>query len=352
MPTSKSTQKQTSQKATSADVLAMIDQYGLEATPENYHLFYEFLNVQNTALIKEMQQQIDDGQIDQPVCDDLYYKHLKGLDLTDKALNTGAKMGREMKAVLKMLAAAEHNTAEYEKTLSGASGLLNEPGDAASYKKLIDNLIEATAKMQAHTHELEERLNKTTNEVTVLRNNLEEVREEAMTDSLTGIANRRRFDECLRRMREHAIESGEDLSLVLCDIDNFKRFNDTWGHQTGDQIIRFVASSLKRHAPRNHIVARYGGEEFAVLMPDTDVNTSFDIADNVRAVVESKKLVRKSTNEDLGTITISLGVTNYDSDEQVEEFIERADIALYSSKKSGRNKVTANASDDKSLNVA
>jgi diguanylate cyclase len=328
-------------------ILKQLADFGLEATPENYQILHCFVTSSKPDLVGELRPLIEERTLDQSKCDALYKKHFDALDLVDSALETGGKFSDEISAVMRLLSVAERNTVEYEKTLSGATDILSNSQDDKSLKKMVDTLLAATAKMQRHTHELEEKLNKTTDEVNSLRDNLEQVRTEAMTDALTGVANRKRFDECMLRECHIAEETGEPLSLVLCDIDHFKRFNDTWGHQTGDQIIRFVASCLQRHASKNHLVARYGGEEFAVIMPDADGRTAFDLADNIRASVESKKLLRKSTNEDMGTVTISLGVAQFTASDSIEDLIELADTALYRSKNAGRNKVSISAGSKK-----
>lgn len=326
-------------------IISMLADLGLETTPNNYQLFYSFVADKNPSLAKELRSLIADKSLDQDMCDKLHKKYFCGVDMVDQTLQTGGKFSEEINAVLRMLAAAERNAVEYEKTLSGATDILEHASGDTPLKDMVDTLLAATTKMNEHTADLERKLNQTTAEVNTLRENLEKVRTEAMTDALTGIANRKRFDEYILQQCNSAEHSNENLSLILCDIDHFKRFNDTWGHQTGDQIIRFVASCLQRYASKAHLVARYGGEEFAVIMPDTDEKTAFDLADNIRASVESKKLLRKSTNEDMGTVTISLGVAQYESNDSIEELIERADEALYRSKHAGRNKVSLSSTE-------
>ena len=98
---------------------------------------------------------------------------------------------------------------------------------------------------------------------------------------------------------------------MLLDIDHFKRFNDTWGHQTGDQVLRLVAMTLKSNIKGKDMAARYGGEEFAAILPETDLEGAMIVADNIRKAVQAKELLKRSTNEKLGRITASFGVAMY-----------------------------------------
>jgi diguanylate cyclase len=131
----------------------------------------------------------------------------------------------------------------------------------------------------------------------------------------------------------------EPVTLLLCDIDHFKIFNDSWGHQTGDQVLRLVASCLSDNTKGRDTAARYGGEEFAVLLRGTGLEAATRVADQIRQTVETKKLVKKSTGEVLGTITISIGVAQFAPGESADAVIRRADSCLYSAKNHGRNLV-------------
>jgi diguanylate cyclase len=125
----------------------------------------------------------------------------------------------------------------------------------------------------------------------------------------------------------------------MCDIDHFKRFNDTWGHQTGDQVLRLVANCLSENVKGRDTAARYGGEEFVVILRQTALDGAAKLADQIRGNVENKKLVKKSTGDILGTITISIGVAQLRADDTPELLIQRADRALYRAKNTGRNRV-------------
>lgn len=321
--------------------LNLMEQFNVPPTPENYAVWVSFATDSNPELCTSIKARIEsEDEFTDAVSAELFEQYFQWKAIQDAILESGGAMSRELGAVKQTLEAAERDTAAYGQALQGASTELKDLPDDDGMKVLVESLVSATAKMQRRSQDLEKRLQETSNEVTQLRSNLEKVREEAMTDSLTGIANRKRFDEILRKARRDSDSSKNPLSLVLCDIDFFKRFNDTWGHQTGDQIIRFVAGCLTRHSDDSHLVARYGGEEFAIVMPGTPPAEAVKVAEKIRRTVESKKLLRKSTNEDLGNITVSLGVANYTGNESVEELIERADSNLYRSKTEGRNRLT------------
>lgn len=160
-------------------------------------------------------------------------------------------------------------------------------------------------------------------------------------DALTGLPNRRQFDEALRRELVRAGRGGQGLALLMIDIDHFKLLNDTLGHQTGDERLRDVAEALQACATRaTDVVARYGGEEFSAILPGASPAEALDVAEAMRASVEALALTSPAPD---GRVTVSIGaarMTEIDS-ESGQRLIERADAALYDSKRAGRNRVTA-----------
>lgn len=323
------------------DAMEAMQLVGATPTPHMYELFYSYCNSQDVKLVKALQPYLDGEQEwSEAKGEALYTRHIADDQLTKVLETTTAKVGDELKVVMNALSRVGKDAADYEKALTGVSGSLIKETDPDSIRHIVDHLVKATATMQSRSQELEAKLAETNEEVEQLQLNLEKVKEEAMTDALTGLCNRKRFDDVLLKARDQAKANGEPLGLLLCDIDHFKRFNDTWGHQTGDQIIRFVATTLQRNKGVGRVAARYGGEEFAIIMPATSFAKASEIGDTIREIVERKKLVKKSTNESLGNVTVSLGLAMLSGDEEVEDLIERADKALYLSKQSGRNRLS------------
>jgi diguanylate cyclase (GGDEF)-like protein len=168
-----------------------------------------------------------------------------------------------------------------------------------------------------------------------LRNDwlLEQVRAMASTDGLTGIANRLTFNETLEREIARAARAGEDMSLVLMDIDHFKKLNDNYGHQTGDDVLRRVAATLKHAARTYDTPARYGGEEFGVILPRTSPEEAEMVADRLRVAI--------AASGDDPAVTVSAGVATFPLDAaDGEALVGASDEALYASKHNGRNRVT------------
>jgi diguanylate cyclase (GGDEF)-like protein len=162
----------------------------------------------------------------------------------------------------------------------------------------------------------------------------------SITDALTGLANRRRFNEALAAEWVRARRAGEPVGLALIDIDHFKLYNDHYGHQGGDSCLRAVAATM-RDALRSStdLVARYGGEEFVLLLPATDTTGTVTVAERVRAAVEALKAPHVKSGH--GIVTVSIGVIAFvpTQDTTAEQLIEQADAALYEAKRSGRNRV-------------
>ena len=171
----------------------------------------------------------------------------------------------------------------------------------------------------------------------------DKIKKQAVIDALTGVPNRRNFMETLFKEFNRSIRSQKPLSVIMCDIDNFKIFNDTYGHKEGDKCLKKVAQAVQSTLKRaSDFCARYGGEEFIVILPNTEIEGAMYIAEKIRTNVEKLKIPNEKSLP-YKIVTLSLGVAStkgFDStSENKEELIKQADIALYKAKNSGRNQV-------------
>jgi diguanylate cyclase len=337
--------KQDREQAFAKTALALMGERGIVATPDNFELFYAYASGANPAITQVMNAMMAAGKSFTPetLCD-LRLRCLSGARAAQAMEALGGNMTTVIDDILGKLEASARETVDYKNTLSAATGelgasFLDEGRSPADLRKLVDGLIAATRAMEQRAKSLEGELQASSQQVSELRDKLDNVRKESLTDPLTGIANRKAFDDAVKLAQDQMYHDQEELTLLICDIDHFKKFNDTWGHQTGDQVLRLVAGCLQENVKGRDTAARYGGEEFAVLLRGTSLESGTRIANQIRQAVETKKLVKKSTGDVLGTITISIGVAQFGLGEPTDAVIRRADACLYGAKHHGRNLV-------------
>jgi diguanylate cyclase len=193
---------------------------------------------------------------------------------------------------------------KYRAALKDFSGDLSGTASSTDLTNLISGILSETKSMDGQVNNLQGRVRESSDELEALRRELAETKREAMTDKLTGLANRRCFDESLLQLTTGARDSGAPLSIALCDVDHFKNFNDTHGHQVGDQVLRLVSRILFKNVKGSDLPARYGGEEFVIILPETPLKGASIVCDHLR-----EKLARKGTDDTYGKVTMSVGVT-------------------------------------------
>ncbi|MGN9908954.1 diguanylate cyclase [Phytohabitans sp. LJ34] len=185
---------------------------------------------------------------------------------------------------------------------------------------------------------LERKVAERTRQLAVANERLEQL---SATDPLTGLANRRRFEEVLNTEWDRAIWAESPLALAMIDVDHFKLYNDHYGHPAGDECLHRVATLLRRHSPAGHLVARYGGEEFAVIMPGTGIGAAYETAERLRAAVLALALPHHMVAARVVTASIGVAAANPSAGTTADELVERADVELYRAKRAGRNQVKA-----------
>jgi diguanylate cyclase len=310
-------------------------------TVRNFDLWIHYVTEKESPLAQEIDRLLAAGEpITETLGEELAARYLPEAKLNTDVLEAGDVLSKELQTVTAAIESAQRSSEEYGQELATASERLGSDHDGP-VKAVVDGLTAATRKVQVEAQVLESRLAETTAELGRLRENLDQVRKDAMTDGLTSLANRKAFDEQLETACERADDEGKGMTLAIIDIDHFKGFNDAWGHQIGDQVLRYVASVIGRMGAAPRLAARYGGEEFAIIFPAENGRTAQAVLEEIRLEVSSRSLKRRSTNEDLGTITVSAGYAERLAGETTMSLVERADAALYASKHAGRNRTTA-----------
>jgi diguanylate cyclase len=309
-------------------------------TPQNYALWYAYAS----GAMPELKEAIDaliakKTAFTAEVTADLYQRYFDAVGHFNLLQETGGKLHYVVDQVRKLLDSAAGQTNNFGHTLDEFNTAIGKDAGGESVRTLLADLVHETQEMAGRNKALEDKLNRASGEVTQLRENLEIVQREALTDGLTGIPNRKFFETRLREAARDAIDNDEPLSLLITDIDHFKRFNDTYGHQVGDQVLRLVARTLSDSVKGRDTPARYGGEEFAIILPQTRLKDARVVAEQIRNNLTRRKIVGKDSRDEYGTVTLSFGAGQYRPGERLSDLIERADAALYLAKRTGRNRV-------------
>jgi diguanylate cyclase len=310
------------------------------ATPRNYEVWYTYATGYNPSLNQSINEILSrSGNLTEADLENIYTTYISPTRITDRIDKVGSRVADEIGQVMAMIDAAAGTASTYSESLADMSQKITSANDREGLRSIVESLVQTANEMQETNNSLEEKLTASKVEINQLQENLEVVRTESLTDPMTGLANRKFFDDTLERAIVESNARSEPLSLLMIDIDHFKAFNDTYGHLTGDQVLRLVAVSLKQNVKGQDVAARYGGEEFAIVLPKTSMRSATNLADQIRRAVMSKELMKRSTGEHLGRITVSIGVaTNREADTN-QTIVERADDCLYAAKRGGRNRV-------------
>ena len=312
--------------------------------PENYAIWFEYHRGANPKLNVKIDKLIDTGkQLDHEVMREIYTKYILNQVSAASIAKASSQVQRIMQNMLTVIDNSVSGANDYNQNLDDFAVDLQDLSidGAANLSEIVSKIVTKTKALQKEGEKLNTKLIESQREVGDLRTNLEEVTLQVSLDALTGIANRKAFDETLTRMIEEAKEHKKGLCLLMLDVDHFKKFNDSYGHLMGDQVLRIVASAMKSVVRGGDFCARYGGEEFAVLLPETPLQGAKIVAENIRKAIALRELKRKDTGESYGKVTVSVGISIYNAAfDNEESMIERADKGLYLSKEKGRNMVS------------
>jgi diguanylate cyclase len=340
------------QKYASA-ALERIAALGLVPTPENYELWYVYHSGAHAEVTRALDILMANNQeITDERCHELHHRFLSDRREADQFRQAGSKMQKTIEDVNAAVTKVKSATSQYNSSLNNAADKMNASMSKSEIEKLLHDVMSDTKSMMQQNQHLEEKLSKSTEAMRELQSDLDAIRKEALTDSLTNLSNRKAFDTEIVRIAKNAHDEKKTFTLILMDIDHFKSFNDNFGHQVGDQVLRLVAKTLVDGVKGRDMAARYGGEEFAIILPDTDMQGAMRVAEILRRAVENKDVVNRNTGEKLGRITMSGGIAEYVYGESVEDLIERADSGLYAAKQGGRNRITPVPTDSQKKKLA
>ena len=321
--------------------LAAMARHGVAPTPRNFAVWYAHESGENPELSRTLESIAGQGQaLSEQETERLYMRFLAEAQRIEGLAAASDRLDGMIAQVLAQLGVAGKDATRYSESLSAfAAGLSRR--DIGAMQAAVETMVSETSRMAERNQALENRLRISAAQINTLRQDLDDLRRVAELDALTGIANRKTFDEKLHEAGNDAARTRTPVTLIMVDIDHFKRFNDNYGHQFGDEVLRLVARVLREGTKGRDIVARYGGEEFAVILPETPLESGLIVAEQLRENISRRDIIHKGSGEKLGRITMSLGVATFRPGEPLSALIARADQALYHAKRSGRDRVAS-----------
>ena len=320
------------------NTVPLLLKHKVSAEPTNYALWYTYVSNASPDLNEKLDEAVQGNQGISPLkSEDLYRQYV-----SEKQEVSGWQLRQTVEGMLIELTQTTKDTKSdtnnfkqvVENCLDDLNKVEKEGLSVEEVMGLVRNMVKETQAIRQSTISFNSALTKAEEEIKQLRAKLEESEKAALYDALTGLCNRRYFDSELESKM-----GMETLSLMLIDIDHFKKINDTHGHQMGDLVLKAVAKKLQASCRDSAQVFRYGGEEFAVIAPSKDLKSARHLGDVMRRAIEKIAVKDRRTGENLGDITVSVGVAQREEKESVEQLIERADALLYDAKRLGRNRV-------------
>lgn len=332
-----------SQAATYCErALSMMRTLNVLPTPKHYALFFAVAAGQPTTLVKAVETLIEKKAVfTDEILDNLYNEHIgeaQGRAMQETAAGARKILAEMMQSVAAFTGTTQSVGQEVAHTLEKiGDGEMTEE----SLRLMAKVVVDSAKSMKDSSESVTKKLANAQGEIANLKENLTKATVESEKDFLTGTFNRKAFDKRLLEAIQEANSKDQELALLVIDIDHFKKFNDNFGHQIGDEVLKIVAKTLTDSVKGMDTVARFGGEEFCVILPRTPVGGGMIVAEGIRKAIASRELKNKSTGANYGQITVSIGVAAFRQKvDAPESIIKRADEALYRSKHAGRNRVT------------
>jgi diguanylate cyclase len=322
-------------------ILENLENHDLTPIPDNYRLWFEYAQGTIDALSEAIDHRINQQKtIDQPVCNKLFKQYIATTD-QQQIDDTRIAVGEMLTVIISHLVDIDSSSTSFCDSLSHCVSQLNNEPSINDIKNIILTITEEAKKTRDANLNIKHTLNTVSAEIAALRKNIDRLSNEALTDTLTQVINRRGFDNAFHDNAEKSRLSGNAFSLLIADIDHFKQVNDKFGHQIGDKVLKYVATTIQKNVRGNDLVARYGGEEFAIILPETELEGARRVAENICKSIASRHLTTGSDGKGriIGRITLSIGVACYQTNEALRDLFFRADQSMYEAKKAGRNQV-------------
>jgi diguanylate cyclase len=327
-----------------------MSEHSVPVTPNNFSVWFNYAMGASPELRKTIDILIGNKRkFDAAINRQLYVTYIDAQSDPTAAADFPERLRGVIAGAKKFLACAISDNRTQIEALGEVS---SQVGATCDPRLIIETLVNELTKATSRASTLEANFLESSQELDKIRDSLKAAEQRSNTDALTGLANRRSLEEFFRSAQIASMETGNPLSILMIDIDHFKKFNDNYGHQVGDQVLRLVAKLLQESVRDVDLAARYGGEELIAVLPGADLDRCAEVAERIRRRIAEGRLTRRSTGKEIASVTVSIGVAQFRLAEAAEATIERCDRALYQAKRAGRNRIVMEGEIDGAIAAA
>lgn len=307
-------------------------------TPQCYEVMFAYLKGDNIEVNKAFEkyfkkhQLITESFLNKVHSSVLYY------DTMAKTVNTVTSLlTNQISDLNHSVITSDQEIGVFNEAIDSFSQYIEDDIDNFSDKNIVNYIINATSRIKDKIKELEESLNNSQIEIKQLHSYLENMCQETMIDPLTALATRKKSDQILSRAIRNSLETSEELAIVFVEIDYYDQFQEKWGQATSEQILRFTATALKENIKGRDSASRYSETIFMLILPKTSAKGAKALSEHIRNTIERKRIVKKTTGEYLGRVTISAGIAEFKEGESLGYLVSRAEKSLTAARLNGRN---------------
>ncbi len=327
-------------------VLPFLSKKEIPVTPDNYRIWFEYFMGGNEEIKTRLDELMESGTKFTPELNGQLYEKFFVRNLEkessekiqkeiDAAENTSSKASELIMNTIKDILESSETTSKYGQKLKSYSKDVGTAQKIEDVKSLLTTMVRDTHEAELTNVKIQKKLRNSSVELKKINLDLSEARNEARTDKLTGLYNRRMFDELLKHYIDLMENEKKDCSIIMLDIDFFKRFNDSYGHPVGDKLLKAVSQEVMEKVSSKGLICRYGGEEFIVICPDIVIDKALEVAECIRYGIRDE--VEFTVKSNPVSVTVSLGVSQIRPGDSKTSLIERVDAAMYRAKNSGRD---------------
>lgn len=331
----------------SQKTLEILQKYNIPCEPKAYEVWFNYVSQDHVEVVKAIDEYIAKGGVPDIDFTNKLYSTVLSYDMIAKTVDSVTNMlNEQIVCVTGSMSETDDELGLFSDLLVGAS---NEIEEGMFTSDLAGKLNVAIDRVNNKIRELESDLENSQEEIKKLQNYLETVRQETNVDPLTSLATRRKYDQWLSQIVRNSIECDEEMCVAFFEVDHYEAFKTKWGQSTSEQILRFIGLALRENIKGRDVASRYASTIFALILPKTALEGAKVVSEHVREIVERKRIIKKTTGEFLGRVTLSIGIASYKKGESIGLLSARCEKALLAARANGRNCIVTELEADEIL---